>query len=456
MNGRLDERYLDGLVEKWDFLLKEEDDPKMRSKRLKRQTALILENEQDHINEQTYSYASGSGSDSGDIAQFHKVAIPLARRIFPETVAHDVVGVQPMAGPVGLAFALRFRAESASGQYSAGTVGYNTNTELGYNTVDPSYSGIYTGGRKEQNLYNWSGGTQSLDRASRPRFDGLYNTYTDRGFDVGTGYDTGQGERLTAMKQVKLTLEKAHVEAMTRKLRSEWSLESAQDLKNMHGLDIESEMIDVLSYEITAEIDRELLNIMRNVAPSTAWFSTGADARWEMENYRVFYNYIIRLCNDIAVTTRRGSGNFIIASPHVCAALESLNSFTPAPVPSDIDTLVAGVAKVGSIDGRIMLYRDTFGGPTIGDHLFTTGLGGTALQTMWSKEYALVGYKGPGIYDAGIIYCPYIPLMISRAVVVDSFHPRVGIMSRYGIIDNLYGANLYYREVLPNFGWQNV
>jgi len=211
-------------------------------------------------------------------------------------------------------------------------------------------------------------------------------------------------------------------------------------------------MIDMMSYEITAEIDRELINVMRNVSPSTAWFSTAADGRWEMENYRVFYNYLIRLANDIAITTRRGAGNFIVASPHVCAVLETLNSFTPAPVPNDINTLVAGVAKVGAIDGRIMLYRDTFGGPTIGANLATS----IAPNNHWSKEYCLLGYKGPSVYDAGIIYCPYVPLLISRAVVEDSFHPRVGIMSRYGIIDNLFGANLYYREVYPDFGWQNA
>jgi hypothetical protein len=446
----IDEKYLDELVQKWEVLLSEEDDPKMRSKRLKRQTALMLENEEEYLMEQTptYSYASGGPADSGDIAQFHKIAIPLARRVFPETIAHDLVGVQPLSGPVGLAFALRFRATASSGQYGAGSVGYTTDTEMGYNTVDPSYSGIYTAGRFEQNWYQ----TPLTTRTGRPRFDGLYNTYTNRGFDVAAGRDTGAGERLTSIPDVKLTIEKAHVEAATRKLRAEWSLEAAQDLKNMHGLDIESEMIDMMSYEITAEIDRELINIMRNVSPSTAWFATAADARWEMENYRVFYNYIIRLCNDIAVTTRRGAGNFIVASPHVCAVLETLNSFTPVPVPSDINTLVAGVAKVGAIDGRILLYRDTFGGPTIGANLYTS----IAPNNHWTREYALVGYKGPSIYDAGVIYCPYVPLMISRAVVEDSFHPRVGIMSRYGIIDNLFGANLYYREILPDFGWQNA
>jgi hypothetical protein len=293
-----------------------------------------------------------------------------------------------MTGPVGLAFALRFRA----GQ----TYNSAANTELGYNTIDTTYSGSYTTSAGEAYGSNVTG-------------------------DIGLGIGTG-----VAINEVNLTIEKAQVEAKTRKLRSRWSLEVAQDLKAMHGLDLEEEMMDILAYEITAEIDREIVDAVNAIAEASSWsYSTSADGRWESEKYRNLYNVVVRRANEIAIDTRRGAGNFVLAAPYVCAAFEGLSSFVIHPTDGEINTLVAGVAKMGSLDGRIAVFRDTFA----------------------ASDYMTVGYKGPSEYDAGIIYLPYIQLMVSKTIYEQSFHPTVGLMSRYAIHNHIFGANLYYKKV---------
>ncbi len=188
-------------------------------------------------------------------------------------------------------------------------------------------------------------------------------------------------------------------------------------------------MMDILSYEVTAEIDRELIGKIRTVAAtntaSDTWDYSAADGRWEMEKYRNLYNMIIRKANRIAIDTRRGAGNYIIASPNICAALEALDSFSVAPVDTNIDTAATGVARIGSVGGRMTVYRDTFA----------------------TADDLIVGYKGPSEYDTGIVYLPYIQLMQMRSTFEDSFNPSVGLMSRYAILDNLFGAKWYYVKI---------
>lgn len=194
----------------------------------------------------------------------------------------------------------------------------------------------------------------------------------------------------------------------------------------MHGLDLEEEMMDALSYEITAEIDRELMTAIRNTAETKAWsFSNDADGRWEQEKYRSFYNMLVRQANQIAIKTRRGSANFAVASPNLSAVLESTDSFAIAPIENDINTAVTGVARIGSLGGRIAVYRDTFA----------------------TSENVVLGFKGNSPYDTGIVYLPYIQLMQMRATFEDSFNPTVGLMSRYSIFTNIFGANLYYTKI---------
>ena len=387
------------LVKKWEEVLNE--GKKITNPKVMKSTAVMLENEHNYLMESSYTEGSlarsGPYSASGD---FYKIAVPMVRRTFPELVAHEIVGVQPLTGPVGLAFALRFRA----GQTYAG----GANQELGYNTIDRTYTGsvVTTAG-------------EALGSAALG--------------DVGLGIGAG-----TAINEVNMTVEKKQVEAKTRKLRSRWSLEVAQDLKAMHGLDIEEEMMDILAYEITQEIDRELIFEIRSAATASTATSakfdyndaTTVDGRWEAEKYRNLWNLVIRKTNQIAINTRRGSGNFIITSPNVAVAFETMPSFTIAPVPGDASTAPTGVARLGSLDGRITIYRDTFA----------------------ATDEIIVGYKGPSEYDAGVIYLPYIQLLAMRATFEDSFQPTVGLMSRYAIYggtttDLLFGSQNYYQYI---------
>lgn len=414
--------YIDGLVKRWDEIL-QEGSP-ISNKKVTKSTALMLENQlkylngkNESVNEASTITGGASGGTFGDTTnyassgEFYKIAIPMVRRTFPELIAHEIVGVQPMTGPVGLAFALRFVAD----QSYAGNTG--SRTEVGYNTLDPYYSGDPA---NQEGLSREDG--EALGSENTADVGTAPNEYP--GINGGLGIGTGKG-----IRELSMTVEKAQVEATTRKLRSRWSLEVAQDLKAMHGLDLEEEMMDVLAYEITAEIDRELINVIRSRAnanaASTTWDYAAADGRWEAEKYRNLYNLLVRKANRIAVDTRRGAGNYVIASPSICAALESTASFTIAPVNADVNTAVTGVAKIGSLDGRMTVYRDTFA----------------------VNDDVIVGYKGPSEYDTGIIYLPYIQLLVSKAQFEDSFNPTVGLMSRYAIHDHIFGAENYYIRV---------
>lgn len=413
---------LKNLVDKWKDILNEGG--KIKSPKVLKATALMLENQMSYMNEagnysvvgRTLGNGYGTPGTTGN-GDFHQIAIPMVRRTFPELVAHDIVGVQPMTGPVGLAFALRYRAggdKTYNPQaYPSGSVAPQFSDELGYNAIDPWYSGDTAA----------SGGF--ITSAGELLGSQAVSALQDNGLGLGVG-------TYAAIQEVNMTVEKAQVEAKTRKLRSRWSLEVAQDLKAMHGLDLEEEMMDVLAYEITAEIDREILNKVNSVAVPSTWDyaaqSTADEARWQAEKFRVLYSNIVRKANLIAINTRRGAGNFVVVSPMACAALEGLSSFVLWPVDGQINSLMTGVSKIGSLDGRITVYRDTFA----------------------STDYATVGYKGPSEYDAGVIYLPYIQLLVSKTIFEQSFHPTVGLMSRYALHEHIFGSSLYYQKITLN------
>ena len=391
------------LLKKWKDIL--DEGAGFKTDKVRKTTAIMLENQHQYMTETT-GYATGADSlGAGDYStsgMFHKIAVPMVRRTFPELVAHQLVGVQPLTGPVGLAFALRFKAGTTAGDYTAGT------TELGYNNLDADYSGSYV----------TSAGETLGSKAG-----------TGVGNDIGLGIGTG-----TQIREVNLTVEKEQVEATTRKLRSRWSLEVAQDLKAMHGLELEEEMMDILSYEITAEIDRELIAAIQTTVDGVSDYDTdwdflasaqGIKGRWEMERYRELYHYILRRSQDIAVNTRRGSGNWIVGNPRAVAILETLAAFVIAPVASDVNTAPTGVSRIGSLDGRMTVYRDTF-------------------QT---ADQFILGYKGPSEYDTGVIYLPYIQLLASKATFENSFQPTVGLMSRYAIHTHIFGAKEFYQLI---------
>lgn len=403
------------LIKKWNDVLNEGSP--INNLNVKKSTAIMLENEHNYLTEaSTHAWPNDSFNAAAGYPTsgfFHKIAVPMVRRTFPELVAHDLVGVQPLTGPVGLAFALRFRTGNTVGAYVNAQDNPLNDTELGYNTIEQGFSGTSTG-------TTGAGMTTSAGEV-------LGSSTSNIGLGVGNG---------TQIREVNMTVEKAQIEATTRKLRSRWSLEIAQDLKAMHGLNIEEEMMDILAYEITAEIDRELIEKIDSVCVDGG---TGFDltwdfmavsgntigGRWEMERYRELYHYILRRCQQIAINTRRGSGNWIVGNPYSISIFESLAAFVIAPVAGNADTLAVGVSRVGSIDGRISIYRDTF----------------------QDKNQFIVGYKGPSEYDTGVVYLPYIQLLASRATFENSFQPTIGLMSRYGIHEHIFGARNYYQKV---------
>ena len=444
-------------------------------------TAMLLENQESWcIGEANVSGGSGSsfgssggsgtgsqfpgGSDSyaANDARLPKILIPMIRRTFPELLTNELVGVQPMSGPVGLAFALRYKysdkmlgetntngKDGVAGANSgpAGTAGAysdahsvaNTTGELGYQYLDSRFTGK---------------SSASLAGSS----PALANTSGDFGFSAGLGsvgfsqldQDSGVAALLgdfelgSNIPTIEVSFEKTAVEAGTRRLAANWSVELEQDLKNMNGIDIDTELTNAMSYELQAEIDREMIVRMIQTALQagkgagySAWFAESADGRWMAERNRDLYAKLIVEANRIAIRNRRGAANFIVASPAVCAIMEMLPEFTWMPVNGSVNTQPVGVAKVGNLGGRFNVYRDTR----------TEAQSQTGLRAS-HVEYALLGYKGPEFYDTGIIYCPYIPVMVQRTIGPNDFSPRVGLLTRYGVVDNIFGAELYYHVVL--------
>ena len=236
----------------------------------------------------------------------------------------------------------------------------------------------------------------------------------------------------------------------------------------MNGIDIDTELTNAMSYELQAEIDREMIIRMIQTALNAGygtgysiWSPASADGRWLVERNRDFYQRLIVEANRIAVRNRRGSANFVVATPRVCAILEMLPEFQWVPVQGNVNTQPVGVAKVGSLGGRFNVYRDTrteaqaeaynAGGLPPGNFQgqnWPNPTYGYNLTRQTRLEYALLGYKGPEFYDTGIIYCPYIPVMVQRTIGPNDFAPRVGLLTRYGVVDNIFGANLYYHVII--------
>jgi hypothetical protein len=392
------------------------------------------------------SITSGDGYAPGD-SRLPKILIPMVRRTFPELITNEIVGVQPMSGPVGLAFALRYRYEADS----LGGTGLDGYSSLGPTTVGKTGVPRQSDGQEL--------GYQYLDtRFTGTSAQALSGLGANSDFDV-LASDGGVAEILSNYEltgnipQVVVEFSKTAVEAGTRRLAARWSVELEQDLKNMNGLDIDSELTNAMSYEIQAEIDREMIIRMIQVCLNAGspngysfWNAASADARWLGERNRDFYSKVIVEANRIAIRNRRGSANFIIATPRVCAILEMLPEFQWMPVNGNVNTQPTGIAKVGSLGGRFQVYRDT---RTDAQYLSN--------QRNSALEYALLGYKGTEYYDTGIVYCPYIPVMIQRTIGPNDFSPRVGLMTRYGVVDHIFGANLYYHVIIvKGLGTANV
>jgi hypothetical protein len=389
------------------------------------------------VNGATPTFGNADTYAPGD-ARLPKILIPMIRRTFPELITNEIVGVQPMGGPVGLAWALRYKYEGTAGLDGTTAPGVTAiwpsvsaapNNEIGYNFLNTGYTGA-------------SGGTFTNDASGTGvgvlGASGILAA--DRGLAAALGVFEAQGN----FPQISLSIEKTAVEAGTRRLATKWTLELEQDLKNMNGIDIDSELTNAMSYEIQAEIDREMVIRMIKVCLKagagkgySTWSPASADGRWIAERGIDFYNKVLVEANRIAIRNRRGAANFIIATPRVCTILEMLKEFKPYMITGNVNTQPTGVAKVGSVGGRFNIYRDTrFEGQIqVGYRTDTV-------------EYALLGYKGPEFYDTGIVYCPYIPVMVQRAIDPNNFTPRVAMLTRYGVVDNLFGADLYYHMIV--------
>lgn len=459
--GFIDKSRAQQLLEKWSPVLNYSSDriKPVENEHTRLTTALLMENQERWCIEEAGNTSGIAGVyggtapgqtgltnrdsyASGD-ARLPKVLIPMVRRTFPELITNEIVGVQPMSGPVGLAFAMRYKYEGQSlganglDGYSTGST-YTSNTgvarrndnaEMGYQTLDTRFTGT-----------------------SGSELAGLNGVFPAVAEDQGVAALLSQFELTGNIPQMTLEFAKTAVEAGTRRLAARWSVELEQDLKNMNGLDVDSELTNAMSYEIQAEIDREMIMRMVQIALNAGngngysfWHAASADARWLGERNRDFYSKVIVEANRIAIRNRRGSANFIVATPRVCTILEMLPEFAWMPVNGNINTQPTGIAKVGTLGGRFTIYRDTR----------------TEAQTLAGArsalEYALLGYKGPEYYDTGIVYCPYIPVMIQRTVGPNDFAPRVGLMTRYGVVDHIFGASLYYHVIIvKGLGSDNV
>jgi hypothetical protein len=390
---------------------------------------------------------AGDNYAAGD-TRLPKILIPMIRRTFPELITNEIVGVQPMSGPVGLAFALRYKYEadalggdgvcndSDSNCAPDPARGPADGKEVGYNYLDTRFTGTS------------AGGLSGLGAGSDFEFgDG----------DDGVAKILKDFELTSNIPQMEVSFEKTAVEAGTRRLGAKWSVELEQDLKNMNGIDIDTELTNAMSYEIQAEIDREMLMRMVQVALNagsgqgySTWEPSTADGRWLAERNRDLYAKIIVEANRIAIRNRRGAANFLVATPKVAAILEMLPEFQWMQVQGNVNTQPVGIARVGNLGGRFNVYRDT---RTEAQFLGNAGKPDyhklpNGQHRSNELNYVLLGYKGPEFYDTGIIYCPYIPVMVQRTIGPNDFAPRVGMLTRYGVVDNIFGAELYYHVII--------
>jgi len=410
------------IEKKWEPVLNHDNLPKIEDSYRRSVTAVVLENQEKALREEKAALFEAPHNNSvagGGVDNYDPILISLVRRALPNLMAYDVAGVQPMTGPTGLIFAMKSHYTSQTG------------TEALFNEADTDFSGTGT-----------HDGTNPVD-----------GTYT-----TGTGVATSSAEDFgdsVTLNEMAFSIEKTTVTAKSRALKAEYTVELAQDLKAIHGLDAESELSNILSQEILAEINREVIRTIYKVAKqgsaSTATQGTfdldvDSNGRWSVERFKGLMFNIERDANVIAQDTRRGKGNFIICSSDVASALamSGVLDYTPA-LSTNLNVDDTGNTFAGVLNGRYRVYIDPYSANT-----------GTASQ------FYVVGYKGTSAYDAGIFYCPYVPLQMVRAIDPDTFQPKIGFKTRYGMIANPYvtqagGAtdgdtftanrNQYYRRV---------
>ena len=394
----------ENLQKKWAPVLDHESMPSIKDNYKRAVTAVVLENQERALREEKASLFEAvpanniAGSGAADIDRYDPILISLVRRSLPNLMAYDVAGVQPMTGPTGLIFAMKSNFTTQAG------------TEALFNEADTSFSGT---------------GSQT---GSNP-VDGSYTR--------GTGLTTADGEALGTgggagdFGQMAFSIEKTTVTAKTRALKAEYTVELAQDLKAIHGLDAESELSNILSQEILAEMNREVIRTIYKVAkpgaastatPGTFDLDVDSNGRWSVERFKGLMFQIERDANVIAQQTRRGRGNFIVCSSDVAAALAmtgKLDYGTGLQGNDAISMDDTGNTFAGTLNGRFKVFIDPY-----------------SANINSASQFVVVGYKGTSAYDAGIFYCPYIPLQMVRAIDPSSFQPKIGFKTRYGMVSN--------------------
>ena len=402
----------DKLIEKWSPVLNEESAGTITDHHKKAVTAAVLENQEIALREEGLITEAAPANATSSVSNWNPVLIALVRRAMPNLMAYDICGVQPMSGPTGLIFAMKSR-------YGGGST---SNREALFNEAETQFSGD-------------SAGTHDSDNASGLNVTNLDSDSTADDARLTAlaagGMTTAEAEKLgssgeSSFREMGFTIEKATVTAKSRALKAEYSLELAQDLKAIHGLDAETELANILSTEILAEINREVIRTINSQAKTGALqtntavngifdVQTDADGRWSVEKFKGLVLQIERECNRIAIETRRGKGNFIICSSDVASALSAagMMDYTPA-MSTTLNVDDTGNTFAGTLNGRTKVYIDPYA----------------------STNYVTVGYKGTNPYDAGIFYCPYVPLTMVRAVGEDTFQPKIGFKTRYGMVSN--------------------
>ena len=448
----------EALQEKWAPVLDYEGMDPIKDSHRRAVTAVLLENQEQTLREErdflseapTNAVGNGGYTSSGGqtVAGFDPVLISLIRRAMPNLVAYDLAGVQPMSGPTGLIFAMRSKYTGQAG------------TEALFGEADTAFAGQSAGFDRTNGFTNGAVGMgTTAQRGSNPGLlDGTVPQTGDAStYNVGQGMRTDDAEDLGdgagAFNEMAFSIEKVTVTAKSRALKAEYSLELAQDLKAIHGLNAEAELANILSTEILAEINREVIRTIYNVAepgaaanvanPGTFDLDVDSNGRWSVEKFKGLIFQIERDANAIAQRTRRGKGNMILCSADVASALTMAGvlDYTPA-LNSNLNVDDTGNTFAGVLAGKYRVYIDPYA------------------ANVASDQYYVAGYKGSSPYDAGLFYCPYVPLQMVRAVGQDTFQPKIGFKTRYGIVANPFAegttvgagaltrnTNRYYRRV---------
>tara|TARA_R110000764_G_scaffold86104_2_gene166788 strand:+ start:122 stop:1444 length:1323 start_codon:yes stop_codon:yes gene_type:complete len=431
------------LQNKWQPIIEHADLPNIQDSHRKSVTAVCLENTEVALREsqafspQSLLETAPTNATGASVDNYDPVLISLVRRAMPNLVAYDLVGVQPMTGPTGLIFAMRSRYTNQTG------------TEAFYNEANAEHSTVVAGS-----------GNNTIGLAQ----SGTEPSGNSTSYNYAQGMDTSQAEGLgsasnVAFAEMAFSIEKIAVTAKSRALKAEYSMELAQDLKAIHGLDAETELANILSTEILAEINREIVRTVNLVAVTGAQentttagtfdLDTDSNGRWMVEKFKGLMFQIEREANEIAKGTRRGKGNIMLCSSDVASALQMAGvlDYTPALNSNNLTVDDTGSTFAGVLNGRIRVFIDPYFAASSGVH------------------YMTVGYKGSSAFDAGLFYCPYVPLQMVRAVGEDTFQPKIGFKTRYGIVENPFArgtgaisaqgvlddnANKYYRRVLVN------